>query len=244
MAHLSRRDVFRLVGAAALLAKLPACGDNAGDRVFTADELALLGTLADVILPPDDQPGGRALGTIPYIEMLATAYDAAIPKIYAGGPSSDRSGGATNDFARFVELDRVSDAAWRLALDGNAGAPGLVDQLKAGLAAARAMKIADPAALFDQLDDGFRHLLIELVSEAAFCAPEYGGNPDLAGWRMVHFEGDSQPRGYSQWNGAGYDERPDAPMSTANPFDPEPLTDDVRAVLQEVVLFLGGKAFP
>ena len=244
MASLTRRDVFRLLGAAALLAKLPGCGDNAGDRVFTADELAQLQIFADVILPPDDQPGGAALGTVAYIERLATAYDAAVPRIYAGGPFSDRAGGTHDDFAEFVELDRVSDAAWRLAIDGSAGQPGLVAQLKAGLAAARTMKIADPAALFDQLDEDFRHLLIELVSEAAFAAPEYGGNPDLAGWAMVHFEGDSQPRGYSQWNGTGYDERADAPMSGPNPSDPEPLTDDVRQVLAEVVEFLGGKVFP
>ena len=243
MPVLSRRDVFRMLGAAALLAGLPGCGDNTGDGVFDYAELAMLGAFADVILPPDDQPGGRELGTVAYIEVLAKAYDAVIPKIYAGGPFSDRSGGARDDFATFIELDRVNDAAWRLAIAGDASTPGLLARLKAGLAAARAMNISDPAALFDLLDDDFRHLLIELVSEAAWAAPEYGGNHDLAGWRMIHFEGDSQPRGYSQWNGAGYDERPDAPMSTANPADPEPLTDDVRTVLREVIAFLGGRVF-
>jgi len=58
---------------------------------------------------------------------------------------------------------------------------------------------------------------------------------------MVHFEGDSLPLGYSQWNGTGYDERPDSPMSTANPSDPEPMTSDVAALLDEVVSALGGR---
>ena len=28
-------------------------------------------------------------------------------------------------------------------------------------------------------------------------APEYGGNRDLVGWRYIDFEGDVQPRGYT-----------------------------------------------
>ena len=28
-------------------------------------------------------------------------------------------------------------------------------------------------------------------------APEYGGNRDLVGWRSIGFEGDVQPRGYT-----------------------------------------------
>jgi hypothetical protein len=227
--------VIRLFGSAAVLLHLPACGDNAGDKVFSAADLNLLNQLADVIIPPDDQPGGSKLGAIAYIERLLTAFDTAIPKIYAGGPFSDRSGASTNDFQSFVELDRVSAASWTQTV------PMIKSQLVDGLAAARAMKISDPAALYDQLPDDFRTLIFELVTEAAWAAPEYGGNPNLAGWKMIHFEGDSLPQGYSQWNGTSYDERADSPMSTPNPSDPEPLTDDIHMLLVEVVMVLGGR---
>jgi len=30
-----------------------------------------------------------------------------------------------------------------------------------------------------------------------YAAPEYGGNRGLAGWQAVGFEGDVQPRGYT-----------------------------------------------
>ncbi|HUJ60739.1 MAG TPA: gluconate 2-dehydrogenase subunit 3 family protein [Kofleriaceae bacterium] len=257
---LTRRELIRLLGGAAALAQLPACGDNAGDRVFTASELAMLDKLADVVIPPDDQPGGSALGAVAYIERLITAFNQAMPPIYASGPFSDRNpnGDGTfpdNDFATFVELDRVNDAAWRLFVLGSAGLPdggpndallgpiaSLKDQIKQGLAAARDIHVSDPAELFNGLDPDFRALFIELVTEAAFAAPEYGGNPELAGWDMIHFEGDSQPRGYSQWNGSGYDERPGEPMSTPNPFDPEPLSDDIHQLLDTVVAVLGGKS--
>ena len=261
---LTRRELIRWLGAAAALSKLPGCGDNApgGDSVFTADERTLLEQLADAILPPDDKPGGAALGAVAYIEGLCNAfYGVGPPRIYAGGPFSDRNplpDGTTpeNDFIHFIELDRVTDTAWRLFIFGSAGVPGgapneallgpavgLKDRLKQGLDAAKAMKIADPAKLFDQLDDDFRQLLIDLVSEAVWAAPEYGGNPGGDGWAMIHFEGDSMPLGYSRYDGTSYVERPEAPLSTPNPGDdPEPLSPDVKQVLGTVVAVLGGRA--
>ncbi len=261
MPALSRRELIRLLGGAVALAKLPGCGDNiTGDAVFTGAQLAMLEDLADVIIPPDDQPGGAKLGAVAYIEGLINAfYGVGAARIYAGGPFSDRNptfdGQAVpNDFVTFIELDRVSDLQWRLFVFGSdavGGGPndaiagpviGLKDRLTQGLDAAIAMHVADRAKLFDALDDDFRSLLIDLVTEAAFAAPEYGGNPGGAGWQLVHFEGDSLPRGYSSYDGTSYVERPEAPLSTANPGDdPDPLTDDVHALLTTVVGVLGGK---
>ncbi len=240
---LTRRELIRVLGAAAALAKLPACGDNVGGNpVFSASRLQMLEALADVIIPPDDAPGGKALGTVAYITGLLQAYfGVGAPRIYAQGPFSDRNPFpdgtySENDFQFFVELDRVTDAAWRQQL------ADIQAQLYTGLDAAIAMAHgASYQDIFDSLDDNFRSLLIDLVCEAAFAAPEYGGNPGLAGWQLVHFEGDSQPEGYSRFDGTSYVERPEAPLSTANPGDdPDPLTSDVRQVLAAAVAFLGG----
>jgi hypothetical protein len=262
---LSRRELIRLIGGAVALAKLPGCGDNvSGDAVFTGGQLAMLEDLADVVIPPDDQPGGAKLGAVAYIEGLINAfYGVGAPRIYAGGPFSGRNPTidgqpVDNNFATFVELDRVSDTAWRIFIFGSSaidgGGPndavlgptlGLRDRLTQGLDAAIAMNVADRAKLFDALDDDFRSLMIDLVSEAAFAAPEYGGNPGLSGWRMVHFEGDSQPLGYSHFDGTSFIERADAPLSTANPGDdPEPMTDDTRQILATVISVLGGRSKP
>ena len=246
---LSRRELIRVLGAAVAAAHLPACGDNtSGDTVFTGAQRSLLEDFANVIIPPDDQPGGAALGAIAYIEGLIGAfYGIGAARIYAGGPYSGRNPApdgtlVENDFVTFIELDRVSDAAWRLFIFGDDTTPGLRARLQTGLDGAAAMHIADRAKLFDQLDDDFRSLLIDLVTEAAFAAPEYGGNPGLAGWKMIHFEGDIQPLGYSQWDGTQYVERPEAPLSTANPGDdPEPLSDDIRDLLTTVIGVLGGR---
>jgi len=165
-------------------------------------------------------------------------------------------------FTSWVELDRVNAVAWQLNVLGSSAVPGgapnesllgtvvgIRAQVHQGLAAAIAqnpvpldqLSPADLAVAFGALDVDFQSLLIDLVTEAAFAAPEYGGNPDGAGWRFCHFEGDSQPLGYSQWNGTAYVERPDSPLSTPNPgADPAPFTADVVNLLDLVAGVLGG----
>jgi len=263
---LSRRDLLRWLGVAAVVSKLPACSTSSRPRtsVFTAAQLAMLNGFADVIIPVDDEPGGSSLGVVAYIDNLLGAFSSTdasdTPPIYAGGPFSGRTTDAAgdavaNDFETFIELDRVLDYAWRVQLLGSGGVGGapndallgpvvaMKDQLTAGLDMAQTVMSGKPdyAFIFDAMTPDFQQLVFDLVTQAAWAAPEYGGNPDLAGWAMVHFEGDSLPLGYSQWNGTGYDERPDSPMSTANPSDPEPMTSDVAALLDEVVSALGGR---
>ena len=186
---------------------------------------------------------------MPYIERLLAAFSVDPPAIFADGPFSGRTpfpDGTVpeNAFRRFMELDRVSDAAWRLRV-GSLG-----EQITDGLDAAIAVHGDDLADLppgtlanvFDAQTDEWRYLMIDLVTEAAFAAPEYGGNIDLAGWRICHFEGDSQPLGYSQLVNLVEHERPDAPLSTANPgADPAPLDAEVMGLLEIVTAFLGGR---
>ena len=74
-----------------------------------------------------------------------------------------------------------------------------------------------------------------------------GGNPGGAGWRIVHFEGDQMPLGYSLYDvtAGQYRERSDAPVTTADPGgDPEPMDDTTRAFLRQLIQALGGQEFP
>jgi hypothetical protein len=284
----SRRDVLRYIGGVTVAATVPlptlGCSTTpapASTGFFTDDERTALGALANAVIPPDDKPGGQALGAVEYIEGLMTAFDnesaTVAPTIFAGGPFSgrnpwpDENGQPStdfppNEFQNFLQLDRVKEAGWRLMLFGSSGVPGggpndailgpvigLREQMKTGLAAA----IAGATAPLDQLDQSdlqdyfnsletvFRALVIELVTEGCFGPPEYGGNANLAGWDICHFEGDSQPLGYSVWSTAlgQYVERPDAPMSTLGGPDPEPLDPQVTALLDSVVQLLGGMVF-
>jgi hypothetical protein len=187
-------------------------------------------------------------------------------------PLPDGKGGTTgasppNDFLRFTPLDRVSEHAWRIRIHGSAAVPGgtLNDPIVPPVVGLRDLvrKALDDATKFagapletlpqQQIVDAFGSLdrdvqaeLIDLVTQAAFAAPEYGGNPNLAGWKLAMFEGDVHPLGYSLFDeSAGvYRERPDAPLTTANPGpDPAPLDAGTTDLLNQVVAFANGKVF-
>ncbi len=266
---LSRRAFLRVTGAAGAIVLLPVgCqGPPAPESVLSERERRLFAALADAIIPPDEQPGGSALGAVDYLEQLLGALDGREPLVFAGGPYSGRQpfgdglGGASarfpdNDFAFFAPLDRVSEATWRLRLFGGEGpngpVVGLRDQVRQILAEAERYLPAAPealdadqrAALLAALDQTSIDALVDLVSEAAFAAPEYGGNRDGAGWALCHFEGDSQPLGYSLYDLRTAAYREHAPVSTpAAGADPDPLDDDTREFVTLVVTFLGGEEF-
>lgn len=245
--------MLRVLGSVPLVAFLPGCDDDTeivpAGRYFTVRERETIGLLADVVIPDEPgSPGGAKLGAVSYIEQLLTAFDVDPPRIFADGPFSGRQPFADgtkppNDFTRFMPLDRVRERAWRMRIEKlrKLFADGI------GPIAASGLSAADAPEVFRGLDQELQDALIDFVSQAAFGAPEYGGNPDRAGWNLAHFEGDSQPLGYSIFDekAGAYRERPDAPMSIADTRpDPDPMDPETRALLEEVVKFTGGKVFP
>jgi hypothetical protein len=278
MMLITRRDLIRFIGTATVLymsgCKSSSSSGTTSDGIFTSDEKSALGALADAVLPPDQDLGGKDLGAVRYVENLISTMESGANGVFANGPFSgrqpfpDANGNAStnfpsNDFATWTELDRVNALAWKIIVLGSSAVPGgapndailgpvlgLRDQIKQIIAQAVALSPtplaqlspSDLAAVFQQLDSDSRDLVVLLVTQAAFAAPEYGGNPNLSGWKMCNFEGDSQPLGYSQWNGKGYTERPASPMSTANPgADPAPMDPSTEQLLNLVTAVLNGR---
>ena len=178
-------------------------------RFLTPAEHATLRAAADVLIPPlDGHPGGAALGVADYVDGLLSAFDVDPPRIFAGGPVSGRHGGEAG-FATFLPLGRHEELAWRTRIEGSRGIPererngptrGWQELYRAGLAAL-GQDFADCDA-----DERLRRLRAEPellrvlhphACEGAYGAPEYGGNRDLGGWRAISYEGDVQPRGYT-----------------------------------------------
>ena len=188
--------------------------DNEGTPFLTEAELRSLRAVADRLIPPDDGAvGGAEVGCAEAIDALLSAFSVNPPRIFAGGPWSDRGGSSINHFKQFIPLDDYEALAWRLRLEGSAGRPqfefngpiiGLQQIYRDGLAAV-GDNFADlpfPAqelllrggddAVKAMVDVAFPHCL-----QFMYGAPEYGGNRDLAGWEFTDFDGDVQPRGYS-----------------------------------------------
>ncbi|MFO0598287.1 MAG: hypothetical protein U0228_23485 [Myxococcaceae bacterium] len=220
-------------------------------RFFTDDEAALWDALADTLWPPTAEPGGAELGATRYLDLLLSAFDSNAPLFYADDAGTEP-----------VPLDPVMEHSFRLQLYGSSVVPypneavlgpviGLRSQVRDGLANARATLPPDFATrglperfvAWKSLDADFRDLVLELVCQALWSNPAYGGNAGEQGWAAIHLEGRGQPTGYSIWDDAlnAYRERPDFPMSTADTTpDPDPMSSDVRTLLDTVTQALGG----
>jgi hypothetical protein len=133
-ARLSRRQVLQILGVGAASSWIPGCRrieappvPHAGPlpTFFTAEERVQLAALADYVLPPDDAPGGAALGAVAYIENLLTCLDDPFPGMFLGGPYSGRqpfpnADGTPStrfpakDFYTYRPPSRVALKAWQL----------------------------------------------------------------------------------------------------------------------------------
>lgn len=217
---LTRRDALRGAGGVALAVFVAGDGTALGvelrtDARFLSDaELTTLRAAVDAFVPADADPGALAAGCAEGIDALLGAFRTKPPRIYAGGPFSDRAGADTNDFARFTPLDPYEAKAWRLRIEGSRGrrklefngpVKGLQQTYREGLAALRAggfdtapapareaMLRGDDPAVRAFVDVAFPHTL-----QLIYGAPEYGGNRDLVGWSYTNYDGDVQPRGWT-----------------------------------------------
>lgn len=184
-------------------------GDDGTHRFLTRAQYAAVEAAADRLIPPvDGHPGGRALGVADYVDRLLGAFTFDPPRIWAGGPFSGRAGGEAS-FGAFMPLSALEELAWRTRIEGSQGRPerefngpvrGWQEEYRDGLAA-----LGDDFATVGteeqdrRLDavEAFKRLLYEHACEAAYGAPEYGGNRGTAGWAAISFPGDVQPRGFT-----------------------------------------------
>ncbi|HVA75448.1 MAG TPA: gluconate 2-dehydrogenase subunit 3 family protein [Acidimicrobiales bacterium] len=223
-AQLTRRALLRGGGAVGLATLIPAeilaaCGTNPPPNPFSDHQMSLLTESTARLIPgPQDDPaelghpGAREADAARYIATLVGALAYNPPRVYAGGPFSNRSGAAHDDMADFLTPSRTTRSAWRdrlaairdsymtglAELDRRARTVGVADFLTLEAAAkdrvlATNFKVARLPGEFS----GFTDMLFHHSIEGTYSAPEYGGNHGLAGWRDVGFRGDMQPRGYT-----------------------------------------------
>ena len=211
--------------------ELPAAGQRA---FLTEAELGTLRAAVDRFVPgrPEDiDDGAVAAGCAEAIDALLGAFTTDPPRIYAGGPFSDRAGSPVNHFEQFTPLDPYEQKAWRLRIEGSGGRPelefngpvaGFQAIYRAGLAALE--RAAGPIG-FANLPGPARDLILRNEDEpeiAAFVdiafphtlellygAPEYGANRDLLAWTYTNYAGDVQPRG---WTRAEIEQPGEAPL--------------------------------
>jgi hypothetical protein len=213
MPEVSRRRFLQgasLLGLASLLpaellhwARAQAAG--AGYLFFDDHQAAVVreATARMIPGPLDDplelgHPGAREANVVRYIDTLLGALTVTPERIHAGGPWSNRSGGAADYMAKFVPLSAAQRRGWERKL------ASLQKQYADGVKALDAAASGDFVAADNNTKDqvltaagAFRDLLFTHAIEGTYSIPEYGGNQNLVGWTEIKFKGDSQPRGYT-----------------------------------------------
>jgi hypothetical protein len=164
---------------------------------LTDAERATLTVVVDRLIPPGDdpaaEPGAAAAGVVDYIDGLLDAFAVSPPRIFAGGPSSGRFGGASA-YETFLPLTQLQEIAWRERIGGwqlvyREGISGLGTDFLA----------AEPTRQDELIaaNEEFAGVVYEHTCEGFYAAPEYGGNRDLVGWRLASWTGDIAPRGWT-----------------------------------------------
>src|SRR5438128_1022558 len=90
---------------------------------FNQAERDMLTRLADSFLPGNALDSSeRVYDFVTFIESFLSAFDQAPPRIYAGGPFSNRNAPASaslsNDFKESLPLSRYQRLAWKLRIGG------------------------------------------------------------------------------------------------------------------------------
>jgi gluconate 2-dehydrogenase gamma chain len=158
---------------------------------FTSDEASLIEAAVDRLIPPDDRgPGGKDAGCAVFIDrQLAGPYGRAAG-LYMKPPFMP--GAATQGY----QMPDAPAARYRAGLKATADhvkatfpgksfaqlAPADQDKVLAGLE-------TGSIALKDVNAEEFFALLLANTQEGFFADPIYGGNRDMAGWKLVGFPG-------------------------------------------------------
>jgi hypothetical protein len=205
-----------LIGAAAVLGvDLGVVATHKGTfRAFTPHQAAVVEEATARLVPgPSDDPaeaghpGAREAGAVHYIDAVLGALHHDPPRIYAGGPFSNRAGGKRDDLSRFLDVSPAVREHWEARLVAlqatyHAGVAALDEA--AGGDFAEAMPAWQDQALTKN-PHGFTDVLFQHTIEAMYGIPEYRGNRDLVGWHDIKFRGDTQPRGYTDAEVSGSD---------------------------------------
>ncbi len=165
--------------------------DTSTWHFFTPEEAAAIEAMVDRLIPADPKtPGGKDSGCAAFIDgQLAGPFGTA-EGLYMEGPfhpglPTQGPQGSLTPAALYRAALRSIDAYCHTHLGGKAFAQldaGQQDGILQGLESGKLTLDAAPAKLFFET-------LLQNTMEGFFADPLYGGNRDMAGWKMIGFPG-------------------------------------------------------
>lgn len=158
---------------------------------FTPEEGAAVEALVDRLIPPDPHtPGGKDSGCAVFIDRQLTGPFGTSRGLYMRPPFTDgtKEQGMQSPLTPAARYRQALAALDKHCKDAFAGKPfaqlpdAQKDRLLTGIEKGEVqLEGASAQAFFD--------LLLQNVKEGFFADPVYGGNRDMAGWRMIGFPG-------------------------------------------------------
>jgi gluconate 2-dehydrogenase gamma chain len=193
---------------------------NAEPETFltlTPTEVAFMSAMADTMIPADElSPSGTDCGVVTYIDrQLAGAYGAGA-KMYRMGPF--RRGKPEQGYQLALTPREYFAAGIAAANDWSRKTYGTeFDRLAPGERAAALTAMEEGKAEFEHFSaKAFAGRVLAIVTEGFFSDPMYGGNRNMAGWRMIGFPG--LPATYKDKVDAYYNKRYVAPPRSIADF--------------------------
>ena len=184
---------------------------------LTATEVAFLSAVADAMIPADDlSPSGTDCGVVTYIDrQLAGAYGAGA-KMYRMGPF--RRGKPEQGYQLALTPREYFAAGIEAANDWTRKTYGKeFDRLSPAERTAALRQMDEGKAKFEHFSaTGFFNRVHGIVMEGFFSDPMYGGNRNMAGWKMLGFPG--LPATYADKVDAYYNKRYVAPPRSIADF--------------------------
>lgn len=219
MTSLARRRILAWLGAAsgALAAPRPSTGAARGYAFFEDRDLDFMRTAVDRLIPADEFPSASAAGVVEFIDgQLAGDYGRGA-RMYLAGPF--RRGTPRQGY----QLEFTPAALYRRSLDAITTHPqGRTFPTRSGDEQDEFLRALEAGqwSLADVPSSVFFETLLANTIEGYFADPVYGGNRDMAGWRMIGFPGAFT--NYASWVGRHnvHFDRP--PTSIAMTLAPDP----------------------
>jgi len=180
---------------------------------FTSDEAALIEAAVDRLIPADERgPGGKEAGCAVFIDrQLAGPYGGAaglyMRPPFMPGASTQGYQSPDTPAARYRQGLKALAGYVRSAFSGKSFSnldTAQQDEVLTGLE-------SGSIALKDTKGADFFALLLQNTQEGFFADPIYGGNRDMAGWKLVGFPGARYD--YRDWVGRHNEVYPLPPVS-------------------------------
>ena len=186
-------------------------------HALSATEAAFLSAVADTMIPADElSPSGTDCGVVTYIDrQLAGAYGSG-DKVYRNGPF--RRGKPEQGYQLALTPRDYVAAGIEAANEWSRKTYGKdYDRLSPADRIAALKQMQEGKAKFEHFSaTGFFNRVHGLVMEGFFSDPMYGGNRNMAGWKMIGFPG--LPATYADKVDAYYNKRYVAPPRSIADF--------------------------